>query len=37
MFFSWDKAGHALGYRPRPAREALVDAVQWFRRNGYCS
>jgi dihydroflavonol-4-reductase len=37
MFFSWDKAGHALGYRPRLAREALVDAVQWFRRNGYCS
>lgn len=35
MFFSSDKARAALGYRPRPAREALVDALDWFRANGY--
>ena len=35
MFFSWDKAARELGYAPRPAREALADAVAWFRANGY--
>lgn len=35
MFFSWDKAARELGYAPRPAREALADAVDWFRANGY--
>lgn len=31
MFFSSDKAKRALGYAPRPAREALADAVAWLR------
>lgn len=31
MFFSSDKARRELGYAPRPAREAVVDAVAWFR------
>nr|VFJ93177.1 MAG: dihydroflavonol-4-reductase [Candidatus Kentron sp. H]VFJ94058.1 MAG: dihydroflavonol-4-reductase [Candidatus Kentron sp. H]VFK00720.1 MAG: dihydroflavonol-4-reductase [Candidatus Kentron sp. H] len=30
MYFNSDKAGRALGYSPRPAREALEDAVNWF-------
>jgi dihydroflavonol-4-reductase len=37
MYFSSDKASRELGYRARPAREALVDAVAWFRENGYLS
>jgi dihydroflavonol-4-reductase len=35
MFFSSAKAERELGYRHRPARQALEDAVQWFRREGY--
>jgi dihydroflavonol-4-reductase len=35
MFFNCDKAKRALGYRPRPAVEAIGDAVDWFRANGY--
>ena len=35
MFFRWDKAARELGYAPRPAREALADAVEWFRANNY--
>ncbi len=34
MFFSSSKAGRELGYRARPYREALADAVAWFRANG---
>ena len=34
MFFSSDKARAELGYSPRPAREAVVDAVAWFRAAG---
>ena len=34
MFFSTVKARRELGYSPRPASEALVDAVQWFVNNG---
>jgi dihydroflavonol-4-reductase len=26
------RAGRALGYAPRPARQAVADAVRWFRR-----
>lgn len=37
MFFSSDKAIAELGYRSRPAREAIRDAINWFRQNGYCS
>jgi dihydroflavonol-4-reductase len=31
MYFSSDKARRELGYAPRPAQEALRDAVAWFR------
>ncbi len=31
MFFSSGKARSALGYAPRPASEAVADAVAWFR------
>ena len=34
MFFSSAKAIAELGYAPRPAREAVEDAVAWFRANG---
>ena len=37
MYFSSGRAETELGYRARPAREALADAIQWFRENGYCS
>lgn len=36
MFFSHARATEELGYTPRPAREALADAVQWFKDSGYC-
>ena len=35
MFFSAEKAGRVLGFRPRPIQEALHDAVDWFRQHGY--
>ena len=35
MYFSSDHAKQALGYRPRPARIAISDAVSWFRQHGY--
>jgi dihydroflavonol-4-reductase len=34
MFFSSEKAKAELGYAPRPAREAVRDALAWFRANG---
>jgi dihydroflavonol-4-reductase len=34
MFFSSDKAIAELGYAPRPARQAVEDAVTWFRASG---
>ena len=34
MFFSHAKAAAELGFAPRPAREAVADAVAWFRANG---
>ena len=37
MYFSSRRAETELGYSARPAREALADAIQWFRANGYCS
>ncbi|HTO83261.1 MAG TPA: hopanoid-associated sugar epimerase [Methylomirabilota bacterium] len=37
MFFSSAKAMRELGYRPRPVRQALEDAVAWFRAEEYCS
>jgi len=36
MYFSSEKARRELGYSPRPVEEALQDAVEWFRANGYC-
>jgi dihydroflavonol-4-reductase len=35
MYFTSDKASRELGYKPRPAREAIADAVGWFKANGY--
>ncbi len=35
MYFSSAKAERDLAYRPRPAREAIADAVAWFAANGY--
>lgn len=35
MYFSHARADSELGYAPRPAREALVDAVRWFGEKGY--
>jgi dihydroflavonol-4-reductase len=35
MFFSSDKAARALGYKARPYREGLADAMEWFGREGY--
>ncbi len=35
MFFSTEKAKKTLGYRTRPVTEALRDAINWFRDNGY--
>ncbi|HEY4113209.1 MAG TPA: hopanoid-associated sugar epimerase [Rhizomicrobium sp.] len=35
MFFSSAKAERELGYHARPYREALRDAIAWFREAGY--
>jgi len=35
MYFTSDKAARELGYKPRPAYEAIADAVGWFKANGY--
>jgi dihydroflavonol-4-reductase len=35
MYFSSEKASRELGYTPRPARQAIADAVGWFRDNGF--
>jgi dihydroflavonol-4-reductase len=34
MFYSSAKAKSELGYRPRPVRLAVQDALAWFRGNG---
>lgn len=34
MFFSSAKAERELGYRARPAQDALADAVAWFKAAG---
>lgn len=36
MYFSSDKAREQLGYNPRPAREGIEAAINWFRENNYC-
>jgi dihydroflavonol-4-reductase len=35
MFFTSAKAEKELGYKPRPANEAIRDALLWFRGAGY--
>jgi dihydroflavonol-4-reductase len=35
MFYSSAKAERDLGYKARPYREGLVDAIEWFRQAGY--
>jgi dihydroflavonol-4-reductase len=35
MYFNSEKARRELGYTSRPARQAIGDAVGWFRANGY--
>jgi dihydroflavonol-4-reductase len=37
MYFSSAKAERELGYSARPYREAIADAITWFRQNGYLS
>jgi dihydroflavonol-4-reductase len=36
MFFNSEKAQRELGYEPRPAVEALRDAIEWFQAHDYC-
>ncbi len=36
MFFSTAKAELQLGYKARPARIAIAEALKWFRDQGYC-
>ncbi len=36
MFFTSAKAERELGYHARPVRDALRDAIAWFRAAGYC-
>jgi dihydroflavonol-4-reductase len=35
MHYSSAKAERELGYRSRPAADAVRDALDWYRRNGY--
>ena len=35
MYFSSQKAETVLGYKTRPAENAVIDAVEWYRENGY--
>lgn len=37
MYFTCEKAKRDLGYSPRPAEEAIQDAVDWFRDHHYLS
>jgi dihydroflavonol-4-reductase len=37
MFFTSSKAERELGYRARPAEEAIRDAIDWFRQAGFVS
>lgn len=37
MFFSHARADEELGYQARPARQALMDAIDWYRAQGYLS
>jgi dihydroflavonol-4-reductase len=35
MFFTAARAVEELGYAPRPARQAIADAIGWFKAHGY--
>src|SRR5262249_54540511 len=35
MYFPSARATAELGYAPRPASQAIADAVTWFKANGY--
>jgi dihydroflavonol-4-reductase len=35
MFFNDAKARRELGYTSRPYQEAIADAIDWFKQNGY--
>jgi dihydroflavonol-4-reductase len=35
MYFTSAKAIRELGYAPRPAREGIAAAIDWFKANGY--
>jgi dihydroflavonol-4-reductase len=35
MYFSHEKARRELGYVARPAKQAIIDAVQWFNNHNY--
>jgi dihydroflavonol-4-reductase len=35
MFFDTSKAKRELGYSARPHMEGIIDAISWFRSNGY--
>ena len=37
MYYSSAKACRVLGYAPRPGADALRDAADWYRENGYFS
>ncbi len=37
MYADSSKAMHELGYRPRPVRDALTRALEWYRVHGYLS
>jgi dihydroflavonol-4-reductase len=37
MYFSHTRATREIGYNPRPATQAMADAVRWFDNNGYIS
>ena len=35
MYFSHQKATQKLGYQPRQPHDAIADAIEWFKQNGY--
>ncbi|MDX8392371.1 MAG: NAD-dependent epimerase/dehydratase family protein [Mariprofundaceae bacterium] len=36
MFYTSARAESEIGYQPRPAQNAMRDAIAWFREHGYC-
>jgi dihydroflavonol-4-reductase len=35
MYYDSTKAKLELGYKSRPAKEAIQDAIKWFGEHGY--